>query len=164
VSALLPEVPALRVEERLAQLAALAAEAAEGEAPAAGAVDEDTGATPRCLGETAAGEPCGMVRLKGGLFCYHHDPDRRAALEGERAGRARAQDAARAARAAAREREAWAARLETPEQLVAFVAAVTRATWDHRLDADQAQACLEGARLLAELLRAGRWERGGGLR
>jgi hypothetical protein len=158
VSGLLPEVPALPVAERLAQLAALTdAEAGTAEPDAA---DEAAGADARCAGETAAGEPCTMFRLRGSLFCYHHDPDRRAAAEGERAERGRAQDAARAARAAAREREAWAARLETPEQLVAFVAQVTRAAWDGRVAPDDAQVCLEGARLLAELLRAGRWEAG----
>jgi hypothetical protein len=149
----LSEVPALSVGERLAQLAALTDAEAEAEAAEndAGGVGED--AAPRCAGETAAGEPCTMFRFRGSLFCYHHDPDRRAAAEGERAERARAQDAARA-------REAWAARLGTPEQLAAFVAQVTRAVWDRRLAHDDDQACLEGARLLAELLRAGRREAG----
>jgi hypothetical protein len=103
-----------------------------------------------------------MFRLKGSQFCWHHDPDRRAAAEGERVERIRAQDAAQDARAAARERKAWAARLETPAQLAAFVAQVTRAVWDRRLAPDDAQACLEGARLLAELLRAARRDGSGG--
>jgi hypothetical protein len=161
VSALpLPEVPALRVEERLAQLAALT----DAEAEAAGvdvadvpAVGEDT--APRCAGERADGTPCTAFRLRGSLFCQWHDPDRRAVEEAERAERARSRAAAWAERATAREREAWAGRLETPEQLAAFIAQVTRGVWNNRLDADQAQACLEGARLLAELFRAGRRER-----
>jgi hypothetical protein len=150
----LPDVPALRVEERLAQLAALAALEAElePEDEASGADEAPDGAA-RCMGETAAGEPCGMFRLKGSLFCWHHDPDRRAAAEGEQAARLRAQAEARAARATQREREAWACGLETPAQLAAFVAMVTRAVWDRRIAPDDAQACLEGARLLAELLR-----------
>jgi hypothetical protein len=154
VSALpsLPDVPALPVAERLAQLAALSAGEPEPEEEEAAVVD---GGAPRCVGETAAGGPCGMVRLKGSLFCYHHDPDRRAAAEGEQAERIRARDEARAARAVAKREEAWARRLESPEQLRAFVALVTRAAWDRRLAPDDAQACLEGARLLAELLRAG---------
>jgi hypothetical protein len=160
VSALpLPEVPVLRVAERLAQLAAPGDDdQAEPEEEKVAAVARAT-AGGRCAGETATGEACSMFRLKGSQFCWHHDPDRRAAAEGERVGRIRAQDAARAARAAAREREAWAARLETPAQLAAFVAQVTRAAWDRRLAPDDAQACLEGARLLAELFRAGRWAR-----
>jgi hypothetical protein len=159
VSALpLPEVPVLRVAERLAQLAAPGDDdQAEPEEEKVAAVAE--AAAGRCAGETATGEACTMFRLKGSQFCWHHDPDRRAAAEGERAERIRAQDAARAARAAAREREAWAACLETPAQLAAFVAQVTRAVWDRRLAPDDAQACLEGARLLAELFRAGRGAR-----
>jgi hypothetical protein len=149
-----PEVPVLRVAERLAQLAASGNDdQAEPEGEKVAAVDE--AAAGRCAGETATGEACTMFRLKGSQFCWHHDPDRRAAAEGERVERIRAQDAAR-------EREAWAARLETPAQLAAFVAQVTRAAWDRRLAPDDAQACLEGARLLAELFRAGRGTREAG--
>jgi hypothetical protein len=43
----------------------------------------------------------------------------------------------------ARAREAWAARLETPEQLVVFVAQVTRGAWDNRLDAEAAPSSEE---------------------
>jgi hypothetical protein len=146
-------VPVLPVAERVAQLAALTAESAAEDAPAGVPVPE--AGAPRCAGETAGGAPCTAFRLKGSLFCQWHDPDRRAAEEADRAERAREQDAARAARAAARREEAWAARLETPAQLRAFVAAVARAVWERRLGPEDAQACLEGARLLAGLLGAG---------
>jgi hypothetical protein len=150
VSALLSDVPVVSVAERLAQLAAL--EAAE---PEPEPVAEGSGTDLRCMGETAAGEPCTMFRLKGSDCCYHHDPTRRAAAEGERAERARARDAARAERDAAREREAWACRSETPEQPAAFVAGVARAAWERRIDPEDARVCLEGAKLLAELPRPG---------
>jgi hypothetical protein len=94
-----------------------------------------------------------MSRLRGSLFCYHHDPERRAAAPRELAERLARQEAERAARAAARRAEAWAARLESPEQLRAFVATVTRAAWDRRISAEDAGICLDGARLLAELFR-----------
>jgi hypothetical protein len=126
----------------------------EPEAPEAGAEAAEEGGAPRCIGTTLAGEPCGMSRLKGSQFCYHHDPERRAAAPRELAERLARQEAEREAKAAARRRESWAAELGTPAQLRAFVAQVTRAAWDRRLGPEDAGVCLEGARLLADLFRA----------
>jgi hypothetical protein len=139
VTSLLPGVPGWVVREQLAR--------------AAGA-DGDGGpedAAPRCLGETAGGRPCTAFRLTGSLFCRHHDPEAWAGDDEARAARARQREADREARVAERRAEAWAARLESPAQLRAFVAAVTRAAWDRRIDPETAGACLDGARLLAEL-------------
>jgi hypothetical protein len=155
VSALpLPDVPTLSVAERLAQLAALTDAEAEPEAPNV-AEGAPVGAGARCAGGRADGTPCTAFRLRGSLFCQWHDPDRRAREEAEREEQGRRREAERTARATAREREAWACGLETPAQLAAFVALVTRAAWDRRIAPDDARVCLEGARLLAELRAAG---------
>jgi hypothetical protein len=122
--------------------------------------DAAAGGDVRCSGTTAAGEPCGMVRLKGSLICRHHDPDLRASDDAARQERRRQQEAARRDREYVRLREAWAAQLETPEQLRAFVAQVTRAAWDRRIGPEDARGGLDGARLLARLL--GREEAGRG--
>jgi hypothetical protein len=123
--------------------------------------DEPEDADPRCLGETAGGRPCTAFRLKGSLFCRHHDPDARAGDDEARAERARQREQERDARAAERRAEAWAARLETPAQRRAFAASVVRATRDGDLEPDAARATLEGLRLLDALTQRRRRRRGG---
>jgi hypothetical protein len=68
------------------------------------------------------------------------------------ARRRRQQEQARRDREVARARQAWAAQLESPEQVQAFLGHVIRAVWDRRMAAEDAQVCLDGARLLARLL------------
>jgi hypothetical protein len=133
----------------MAALAAAAQAAHAEEVEEEGAQD-----APRCTGTTAGGAPCGMFRLRGSLFCRHHDPDTRAADDAARSEQARRREAEREARATARQREAWCLQLETPAQLRAFVAAVARAAWDRRIAPEDARVCLDGAQFLAGLLRA----------
>jgi hypothetical protein len=164
MSTLLPGVPGWIARERIEALARKAREAAaedEGGAVDAWRAAAQDGGPPRCSGTTLSGEPCGMSRLRGSQFCYHHDPERRAAAPRELTERLARQDAEREAKAEARRREAWAARLETPAQLRAFVSLVTRAAWERRLGPEDAGICLDGARLLAELFREEDAGRGG---